>query len=488
MRKILLGLLLVLVILIGVVLVRTFAVSSKQIKAEAVKHIALGDDVVERFSKSITFKTVSWQDPSMMDSSQFTGFHQFLAEAYPLMDSLLEKQYINGFSLLYKWQGTDAGLKPVLFMAHQDVVPVDTAKLNMWEEPPFSGAVSNGYIHGRGTQDVKCQIMEIHEAAEYLLAQGYQPKRTVYFAFGHDEEIGGEEGAKKIAEYLEQQGVQLEFLMDEGGSILHGVVPGLQKPVAVIGIAEKGYVSFELTVNGTGGHSSMPPKETAIGILSKAISRLEDNPYPVEITGVSGQMFDYLGPEMDFPMKMAMANRWLLGGVIAKELAKGNSGRATLHTTTAPTIFQAGTKENVLPTTAKAIVNHRILPGNSIEYLLQRNKEIINDERVEIKPVNEFEGTEASPVSDVNSESFQIVQRTLSEVFPDVVVAPYLLVGATDSKHYQKITENIYRFQPMRMDSEALERIHGHDEKHSVDNYKESVNFFIQLIQNSTTR
>lgn len=488
MKKILLGIVMVIVLLIGVILGRTFMVSSKQMQVAPVEHIALGDDVVGRFSKAITFETVSWQDPSMMDSSQFEQFHEFLKETFPMMDSLLERQYINGYSILYKWQGKDANLKPVLLMAHQDVVPVDTAKLDVWEASPFSGEVSDGYIHGRGTQDVKCQVMEIHEAAEYLLGKGYQPKRTIYFAFGHDEEIGGEEGAKQIVNYLEGKGVQLDFLVDEGGTILHEVVPGVSKPVAVVGIAEKGYVSFELTVNETGGHSSMPPKETAIGILSKAIAKLEDNPYPVDITGVTGQMFDYVGPEMDFTMKMAMANRWLFSGMIASKLAEGNSGRATLHTTTAPTIFHSGTKENVLPTTAKAIINHRILPGNTIEYLLNRNKEIINDDRVEIKPVNEFDGAEASPVSDVNSESFKIVQRTISEVFPEVVVAPYLVVGATDSKHYQKITEDIYRFQPMRMDSEALERIHGNNEKHSVDNYKESVNFFIRLIENSTSR
>lgn len=475
-------------LLVAVVMVKTFTLPSKQLKVEPVEHITISDDAVQRFSKSITFETVSWQDVSMMDSSQFEQFHAFLSEAFPLMDSLLEKQYINGYSLLYKWQGADANLKPALLMAHQDVVPVDTVKLDMWEAAPFSGEVSNGYIHGRGTQDVKCQMMEVHEAAEYLLSKSYQPKRTIYFAFGHDEEIGGEEGAKKIVEHLESQGVRLEFLVDEGGVILHDVVPGVSKPVAVVGIAEKGYVSFELTVNETGGHSSMPPKETAIGILSKAIAKLEDNPYPVDITGVTGQMFDYVGPEMDFIMKMAMANRWLFSGMIASKLAEGNSGRATLHTTTAPTIFHSGTKENVLPTTAKAIINHRILPGHTIEYLMQRNKKIINDERVEIKPVNEFEGAEASPVSDVNSESFQIVQTAISEVFTEVVVAPYLVVGATDSKHYQKITDNIYRFQPMRVDSDALSRIHGNNEKHSVDNYKESINFFIRLIENSTSR
>lgn len=463
-------------------------VKSKQLEVSAIPHIDLDEVVVSRFSEAITYKTISWQDPSKMDSSEFFTFHDFLAEEFPLMDSLLEKQYINELTILYKWQGTDNGLKPVLFMAHQDVVPVDSAKLDLWEAPPFSGEVSEEYIHGRGTQDVKCQLMALHEAAECLLAKGYQPKRTMYFSFGHDEEIGGAEGAKKVAEYLEGNNIELEFLVDEGGTVLSGVVPGVSQPVAVVGTAEKGYVTFELVVNDKGGHSSMPPKETAIGILSNAVARLEANPYPMTITGVTGQLFDYIGPEMSFPMKMAMANRWLFKRLVINELSKGNSARATMHTTTAPTIIHAGTKENVLPTTAKAIVNHRILPGHTIEYLLQRDREVIDDERVEVKKHTMHEGTEASPVADINSESFKILQTTISEVFPDVIVAPFLDVGGTDSKHFHGVAKNVYRFQPIRMDSEALQRIHGNNEKHGIDNYKESINFFIRLIENSTSR
>lgn len=485
-KKILYGLLGILLLLVVVILFRTFTFGSKQVNVATIGHITFGDDAIARFAKSLTYKTISWQEAEKFDSSEFRNFHAFLKEQFPLMDSLLDKQYINELSLLYKWQGSNPNLKPILLMAHQDVVPVDTAKLDVWDELPFAGKISNGWVYGRGAQDVKCQLMGLHEAAEYLLAQGYQPERTIYFSFGHDEEIGGEQGAKKVAEYLKQENIQLDYLMDEGGTILKGVVPGLDKPVAVIGTAEKGFVSFELTVNGDGGHSSMPPKETAIGILSSAIDRLESNPYPLEIAGVTAQMFDYVGPEMGFGMKMAMANRWLFSSVITGELAKGNSARATLHTTTAPTIFQSGTKENVLPTTARAIVNHRIMPGHTIEYLLQRDKEVINDERVEVKLLNRFDAQEASPVSDVNSKSFQMLQKTISEVFPDVVVAPFLDVGATDSKHFNGIADNIYRFQPMRCDSKGLEGIHGNNERHAVENYKETINFFVQLIKNST--
>ena len=488
LKKFFLALFVVFLVIASTLLERTLAFKSKQIKVQAVEQIPFGDSVIQRFAKALTFKTVSWEDSSKMDSSQFYAFHDFLKAGFPLMDSLLHRQYINKLSILYKWQGSNSNLKPILLMAHQDVVPVDTAKLNLWDEAPFAGKVSNGFVYGRGAQDVKCQLMALHEAAEYLLKQGYQPERTIYFAFGHDEEIGGANGAKKVAEYLEKQGVKLEFLVDEGGALLSDVVPGVKKPVAVIGTAEKGYVSFDLTVNQKGGHSSMPPKETAIGILSKAIAKLEDHPYPLRITGVSKQMFDYVGPEMDFPMKMAMANRWLFKRLIVNQLAKGNSSRATLHTTTAATIFKAGTKENVLPSTAMAVVNHRILPGQTIDELLQSDKEIINDDRLEIKQKGRFDANEASPIADVNSESFRIMQKTIGQVMPDVIVAPFLEIGGTDSKHYLKITDNVYRFQPIRMTGEDLERIHGNNERHELKNYKESINFFVRLIENATSR
>lgn len=487
-KKILYGVLALLLILVSVVLVRTFTFGSRQVNPEPITHIAIGDDAIERFASSLTYKTISWQEAEKFDSSEFRRFQAFLKEQFPLVDSLLEKQMINNLTLLYKWQGKNPDLKPILLMAHQDVVPVDTEKLDVWDEMPFSGKVANGYVYGRGAQDVKCQLMSLHEAAEYLLSKGYQPERSIYFSFGHDEELGGPNGAKKVAEYFEKNNIEIEFLVDEGGAIMSGAVPGVSKPVAVIGIAEKGYATFELTVNEKGGHSSMPPRETAIGILSNAVARLEANPYPIKITGVTSQMFDFVGPEMSFTMKMAMANRWLFSSLIISELSKGNSARATLHTTTAPTIIGGGTKENVLPTTAKAIVNHRVLPGNSIEFLLKRDKEIINDERVEVRLLESHDAIEASPVSDVNAESFQALQKTISEVFPEAVVTPFLDVGGTDSKHFYGVTDNIYRFQPMRANDESLGGIHGNNERHSIENYKETINFFIQLIKNTSTQ
>jgi len=488
MKKFFLSLFALLLLIFGVVLFKTFTFKSRQIKVEPVAHVAIGDDAIERFAQSLRIATISWQDSTKFNDSVFFAFHTHLKNSFPLVDSILEKRLINKYSLLYKWQGTDTTLKPALFMAHQDVVPVDPLSINDWRYPPFDGKIDSGFVFGRGAIDVKCQLMGLLEAAEILLKQGFQPQRAILFAFGHDEEIGGEYGAKEIANYLKENNILPEFIMDEGGLVLHGAVPGVDEsvPVAIIGIAEKGYVSLELTVETQGGHSSMPSKESAIGILSAAIEKIEKNPYPLELEGVGGKIFQYIGPEMNFPLKMVFANSWLFSSLIKKELDAKNSTRATMHTTTAVTIIQGGEKENVLPVKARAIVNHRLMPGDKADAAHERLAKIINDDRVKIGHSNAHEIFEASPVSDVNDKNFLMLQKTVSQIFPDAIAAPFLDVGSTDTKHFNDLTKNIYRFQPTRLHDSDLKRIHGTDERISIAAYKESVNFFVQMMKNTT--
>ncbi len=487
MKKIFLFLLLVILVILGAVIFKTFTFKSKQMRLGPVTHADIRDDAIERLAQSIRIATISWQDSAKFNDSVFFAFHAHLNNSFPLVDSILEKKLINKYSLLYKWQGTDAALKPALFMAHQDVVPIDLLSINDWRYPPFEGKIDSGFVFGRGAIDVKCQLIGLLESAEMLLKQGFQPKRTILFAFGHDEELGGEHGAKEIAKYLRENNIRPEFIMDEGGLVLHGAVPGVAEtvPVAIIGIAEKGYVSFELTVETQGGHSSMPSKESAIGILSAAVARIEENPYPLELEGVGGKIFEYIGPEMDFPLNMVFANKWLFAPIIKQQLDAKNSTRATMHTTTAVTIIQGGEKENVLPIKARAIVNHRLMPGDNAETARKRLAEIINDERVKIGHSNAHEIFEASPVSDVNDKNFQMLQKTIAQIFPDAISAPFLDVGSTDTKHFNDLTENIYRFQPVRLHDIDLKRIHGTDERISIAAYKESVNFFVQLMKNA---
>jgi len=324
------------------------------------------------------------------------------------------------------------------------------------------------------------------EAVETLLAQGYQPKRTIYLAFGQDEEIGGEEGAVKIAEVLKSRGVSLEFVLDEGGFVTVGTVPGVGRPVAIVGTSEKGYLSLELTVETEGGHSSMPPRETSIGILSRAVSEIEKHPQPAHLRGPDGEFLEFVSGGASQPMKIVFRNLWLFGPVLERVLQRSPTTNATLRTTTAPTILEAGTKDNVLASKAKAIVNFRILPGDTVAEVTERVRNTVNDARVKIQPLPGEPPTEASTRSRTDSVNFATMQTTIAQVFPDAIVAPYVSVGATDARHYAGLTNDIYRFAPLLLKAEDIGRLHNRNERVSVENFVRSIDFYIQLMRNAT--
>ena len=485
MKKILLALLLCVAALCSVILIKTFSFTSRQVEAEPMESITIDKQrAAHNLSRALQYKTIASHDPSEFDAAPFLAFHKFLEQAFPKTHGQLKKEVINKYSLLYTWKGSDESLKPVVFMAHIDVVPVSYGAGGDWTHPPFSGKIADGYIWGRGSMDDKGCLLAVMEAVEALLADGYKPRRTVYLAFGHDEEIGGSKGAAYIAKLLESRNVRAEWVLDEGAIIAIGLVPGVTKPVSLIGIAEKGYMTLVLTVEQAGGHSSTPPPQSAVGILSSAIHNLQNNPFPAKMEGPGMQLFDYVGPEMPFGMKLMFANRWLFNPLIKNELQKSNSTNASIRTTIAPTIFNAGTKENVLPQKATAMVNFRLFPGDSVEYVIEHVKKAIDDPRVMVAS-SSHHPQEASAVSDVNTESYQVMQRTIRQVFPQSIVAPFLVLAGTDTKHYENVSSNIYRFIPMRMTAEDLGKIHGTNERLSVNNLEEMIKFYIQLIRNS---
>jgi carboxypeptidase PM20D1 len=364
-----------------------------------------------------------------------------------------------------------------------DVVPVDANTEKNWTYPPFSGRITDSYVWGRGTMDDKVNVLGILEAAEYLLAHGFKPRRTLYFAFGHDEEIGGSKGALQIAALLRRRNVELEFILDEGSNILDGIIPDTPAPVALIGIAEKGYVSLELTVEMPGGHASTPPDHTSIGILSSAVAKLEGSPFPARLSEPIRQMFAFIGPEMPWPKKFGLANLWLFGPLVQRQLARSPLTNAAIRTTQAATVFQSGVKENVLPPHATAIVNVRILPGDTINGVIDHARTVIASNQVKVSPLEiRFE---PSAISDSQSPVFQRLHRTIKEVAPEVLVAPSLLVAATDSRHYAPLSKNIFRFLPITVSSEDARRFHGVDERISVKDYERCVRFFVQLMRNS---
>ncbi len=370
-------------------------------------------------------------------------------------------------------------------MGHMDVVPVEPGTEGQWTQPPFEGRNADGYVWGRGALDDKASVVGLLEAVEQLLREGYQPRRTIYLAFGHDEEQGGPAGAPAIAALLGTRHVELEYVLDEGGAITDGILRGMSRPVAVLGTAEKGFVSVELTVAGTGGHSSAPPPQTAIGILSAAVGRLEAQQMPAQLKGVTEQMFAYVGPEMNFLPRVLLANMWLTRPLVVRQLQAAPHTNALLRTTTAATIFEGGVKDNVLPSRARAVVNFRILPGDTVAGVLEHVRRTIADERVQVEVLKTTTVSEPSPVSGTDTPGYRVIERTIRELFPTVVVTPALVIGATDARHYTKLSPNVYRFLPAWLRPADLERIHGTNERISVENLAQFVKFYRQLIRNS---
>ena len=433
----------------------------------------------ERLSKAVQYRTVS-QEPATSSFGAFLRFHKFLQESFPATHKTLTKEVVGDFSLLFTWKGRNQQLKPILLMGHMDVVPVDRATEDKWTHPPFSGAIADGYIWGRGTMDDKVSVIGILEAVEQLLAQGFQPQRTIYLAFGHDEEIGGENGAAKIASLLASRKIELDYVLDEGGNITKGIIPGLSQSVALVGIAEKGYLSLELTVESSGGHSSMPPSDPAISILSSAIHKLETRPFPTRLTEPTRKLFEFIGPELPWIPRVALSNIWLFEPWIKKHVEKSPVGAAMIRTTQAPTIFEAGVKENVLPTKARSVVNFRLLPGDTIATVTNRIRKTLGDPRIELAPL--AVRMEPSPVSDVDSAAFAKLHSAIRQTEPSALVAPALLVAATDSRHYSKLTKNIFRFLPISLRLEDTNRYHGVDERISLDDSAGCVRFYAKLM------
>lgn len=466
------------------VLFNTFTMKSRQLTTAPVLNLDIDSNALEHFSSAIKIKTVSPEDLEDFDSIQFERFNDYLVNTYPLIDSLLEHKSFNRYSHLYHWKGAKPDLKPVILMGHLDVVPVIDENLYYWKQDPFGGKVVNDTIWGRGCIDDKIGVIGIMESVEQLLRTGYQPERDIYLSLGHDEEIGGQSGAKEIALYLQEKGVKAEFIMDEGGSITGGMVPGIDKDVALIGVAEKGSVSLELSIELEGGHSSMPGKETAIDALSNAIYKLKSNPFPADISIPLEEFMAYLGPEMSFVNKMAFANNDIFKPLIVSTYESSPSGNALIRTTTAPTIFNSGVKDNIIPLSAKATVNFRIISGSSISDVINHIHQVINDDRITIEEGN-F-NTEPSKVSYTDTKGFYAIHKTISEIYPDALVSPYLVVGATDARHFGELSDQIYRFLPIRITKSNVKSFHGLNERIAVSDFENAIRFYTQLIKNSS--
>jgi carboxypeptidase PM20D1 len=486
-KRILLGVLAIVLLLAALVAINTLRKGSRQMEVAPLTAITVDEaGAAARLGEAVRLRTISSREDATLNADQFTQFHALLQARFPKVHATLKREVVADLSLLYTWEGTNPKAEPILFLAHQDVVPVAPGTEGDWQVPPFSGEVKDGFIWGRGSWDDKGNLMSQLEAVEMLLTSGYKPERTVYFAFGADEEASGVRGAAKIAAVLAERKVHVGFVIDEGLLVLDGVMPGIAKPTALIGVAEKGYMSVVLKMSATPGHSSMPPKKgtSAIGMMSAALKRLDDEQLPGGIRGVAGEMFDTMAPEMGGFSRVALSNLWLFGPVVQKQLEGAASTNAMLRTTTALTIVNAGNKENVVPGRAEATVNFRILPGDTKEQVLEH----VRNQVTQAVGADKFEllalpgAVDASKVAPTDSAQYKLLNKTVREVFPDALVAPGLMVAATDSIHYSAISDHIFKFSPIRANSEDLKRFHGTNERLASKNYVDAIRFYHRLL------
>lgn len=434
----------------------------------------------DNLAQAVRFKTISEQDLNKIDYSQFDRFHGFLQQTYPLVFSQLSVERINGYSLLIQWPGSNPDKQAILFASHMDVVPVESGTEADWEHPPFDGVVADGKIYGRGTLDNKQGVIGWLEAAEQLLAQGFQPQRNLAFAFGHDEEIGGYNGAAFIAKRMRELDLHFEWMVDEGGLIVSDYPLVKDHPVAIINVGEKRYFTITLIATGEGGHSSSPPPVSTIGRLSAALAKIEQTPFPTRIEGPVAAMLEGIAPYTDQPMKAAFNNLWLTGGLVGYQMSKDRNTVGFVRTTTALTMINAGVKENVVPQRAEAKINFRILPGDTPQTVVKTIRKIIDDENIEI---SFEEGLPSAPVADYVGSGFKVMHSATQAVYPNAVVVPSLLFAATDTRHYVGLADNIYRYYGVIMGPDQTKSIHGTNEFVSVESFDKSIEIAKEIIR-----
>ncbi len=439
-----------------------------------------GTVFLEHLGAAIRIDTTSHDDRSRIDTDHLIAFHRFLEETYPLVHENCTREIIAEYSLLYTWHGTDLGVDPILLMAHMDVVPVEADTESDWTEPPFSGAIAHDHLWGRGALDDKGPLIATIEAVEHLLRSGFEPTRTILMAFGHDEEIGGSQGARVVASTLREREIAPWFVIDEGGFVIDELPLLSDGPVALIKVAEKGFVNVALTSRGEGGHSSMPPKSTAVGAMGRAVHRIEQNPMPPRV-GVLADMFRALGPRMTSKTRSIMTNLKVTAPVVAKLLSSKPTTNALIRTTSAVTVISGGHKANVLPQEATAIVNFRIIPGDTVDDVLAHVCQVVGPD-IEVQIADGHDSRDPSPSSSTESGAWRTVTTAVEETFPEAITAPWILIAATDSRYYDDFAGDVYGFVPFTIPSEGS-GYHDTNERVRTADAERAVSFYCHLIR-----
>lgn len=436
-------------------------------------------DAAKHLSEAVIFRTISHDDDTLTDYSEYRAFLEFLEKTYKNVHRYTKRVMISEFSPVYHLEAKTKKYPPILLLGHYDVVPVEESTIKDWAVPPFSGEIREDYIYGRGTLDDKNQIISIMEAMEEILEEGYVGERDIYIAFGFDEEIGGMNGAKQIAAYFRERGITFDLVLDEGGAVVEGVVEGLETPVALVGVAEKGSSMIRVKAKGDGGHSSMPGRTSAITVLSEAVLRLSENPMKPRLTAPVTEMLrgmaPYMGRKGIFLKSIDRSFPYL-----SRVLSKSTTMNSLIRTTIAATMMNAGTAPNVMPQEASVTFSARILPGDTYEDVIAHMKKVNGHLPLEYETLVK---EEASAVSPHDSAAFRNLKKNIMKVFPGVMVLPYLMAGGTDARKYEGLSENILRFSCIRMNNEDLDRIHSTDERIHMDNLRVMIEFYKVMIK-----
>jgi len=460
--------------LVAVMIVRTLTYPFADVKTYAeppAPHPEQFEKQVQQLSDGVKFQTISDSRPE-----QFSAFRDTLKRSYPLVFQNMEYQLIDGNAILLRWVGADADLKPILFNAHYDVVPVAG---QTWNPPPFSGIIADGRMYGRGTLDDKGMLFSLLNAAESLMKSGFKPQRDIYFSFDYNEETRSD-GAKAIAQYLSARGIQFDAIYDEGGSIYKMNIGGRPYAFAMVGVAEKGYLTVRITVHGAGGHSSMPSDNTALGNAAIIMNRLETNKMPARMTKESTDVLKSLGGTLGFGGRFVIANNKIFWPFVKNEVSKIPMANAMVRTTTALTQIAGGDADNVLPGTVTLTVNFRLAPGDSIDDVMQHIKEQTRGFDTEIEIVS---GTPASKMSPTDAHGFDMIKKALAAVYPTANVVPFTLPGGTDSQNYGELG-NPYRFWPVALTLAEADLMHNANENITLDNYARAIEYFKYIMQN----
>ena len=461
----------------AVVAVRTIRFTPKPQPEISDEEISFDRDAaVDALAQLVRCKTVSYNDSSLEDDGEFEKLISLLPTLYPNVFRVCSMDRLPDRALLLRWPGKQPG-DPAVLMAHYDVVPVNEEN---WEKPPFAGIIEDGILWGRGTLDTKVTFNGIFSAANSLIGQGYQPEKDIYFAFSGGEEVNGK-GAPNIVQYFLDHGIQPALVVDEGGAVVEDVFPGVKQPCGLIGIAEKGMLNAQYRTVSAGGHASAPKPHTPVGVLSAACKRVEDHPFPAHMEGPAAQMFDTLGRHSTLLYRVIFANMWCFGWVIDL-LAKTSGGEmnALVRTTVAFTQMEGSSARNVIPPEAKMVSNIRLNPADSVAFALDYLKKTVGDPNVKIKALESFD---PSPISETDCPAWDKVAAAVAETWRGCIVSPYLMVQCSDSRHYGKLSNHVYRFSAMDLTSDERATIHGNNERIRLETVGKAVEFYIRLMK-----